>query len=110
MNSSDFALPGSSRSFQKLASCTKFLGCTPVVSKFGVIVKEKTSGIKRRLILDAEESGVTRCAKRNQRIILPHVLDVVYDGLSLGGDGSPVDALMLDASEACWTSRASVTS
>ena len=41
--------------------------------------------------------------KENKRIILPHVLDVVYDALSLGGDGSPVDALVLDVSDAFWT-------
>ena len=31
---------------------------------------------------------------------LRHVLDVVFDALTLGGDGRPVDALVLDVSDA----------
>ena len=61
------------KKFATLDLCTEFLGCAPVVSKFGLVIKEKPSGIKRRLILDAKESGVTRCARRKQRINLPHV-------------------------------------
>ena len=40
---------------------------------------------------------------KTQRIVLPHVLDVVFDALSLGGDGRPVEALVLDVSDAFWT-------
>ena len=83
------------KKFATLDLCTEFLGCTPVVSKFGLVIEQKPSGIKRRrLVLDT---------RKNQRIILPHVLDVVFDALTVGSNGSPVEALVLDVSEAFWT-------
>ena len=88
------------KKFATLVLCTEFLGCTPILSKFGLVIKRKPSGIKRRVVLDAKESGVTQCARKNQRIILPHVLDVVFDALTLGSDGSPIEALVLDVSDA----------
>ena len=91
------------KKFATLDLCTEFRGCTPVVSKFGLVIKEKPSGIERRLILDAKESGVTRCARRNQRIILPEVLDVVFDALTSGCEGQAVEALVLYVSDAFWT-------
>ena len=36
-----------------------------VISKFGQVVKVKDGITKRRTILDAKESGVTACARRN---------------------------------------------
>ena len=71
------------KKFATLDLGTEFLGCTPVVSKFGLVIKQK-------------------CARKNQRIILPHVLDVVFDALTLGGDASPIEALALDVSDAFW--------
>ena len=43
------------KKFATLDLCTEFLGCTPVVSKFGLVIKQKPSGIKRRLVLDASQ-------------------------------------------------------
>jgi hypothetical protein len=58
-----------------LAKCVAELGGdVPVISKFGMIVKEKQGKSKRRLILDAKESGVTQCGRKNERIMLPSVI------------------------------------
>ena len=42
-----------------------------VISKFGQITKEREGKTKRRLTLDAKDSGVTPCARKNQSILLP---------------------------------------
>lgn len=67
-----------------LASCDTFQermkfigGATPVVSKFGISVKTKNEKTKRRLILDSKESRATGLARKNQRIMLPDVIDLV---------------------------------
>jgi len=74
-----------------------------VVSKFGQIVKIKNGKTKRRLILDSKESIVTQCARKNQRIILPRVTDLVFNALHVGAAGGQVEILVLDVSDAFWT-------
>ena len=66
-----------------LEECRQRLdGEDPVVSKFGQVVKEKAGEVKRRLILDSRESGVTPVARKNQTIELPSVNELVFDGLA----------------------------
>ena len=93
--------------FSTLKGCIDNLnGDVPVVSKFGMIVKEKHGVTKRRLILDAKESGVTECGRKNQRIMLPHVINLVYDVLSSHAacqDADLIEWLVLDITDAFWT-------
>ena len=73
-----------------LAACKQHLaGEDPVVSKFGMIEKKLGSVVvKRRLILDANESGITQCGRKNERIMLPSVIDVTQGRAeSAGTDG-----------------------
>lgn len=74
-----------------------------VISKFGQVVKEKDGITKRRTILDAKESGVTACARKNQRIVLPSVNDLVFDALDLLATKADVEALVLDVTDAFWS-------
>ena len=82
-------------------------GETPVVSKFGMVEK-KVQGkvVKRRLILDAKESGVTQCGRKNERIMLPSVVDAIFDALDLHAHHNSHEVLewmVLDVSDAFWT-------
>ena len=90
-----------------LAECRADLGGQhPVVSKFGMITKSKHGKTKRRLILDSKESGVTRCGRKNQRIMLPCIVDVVLDTLSAHAaysDASLIEWMVLDIVDAFWT-------
>ena len=66
------------RGFRKLEDIAEFLGEAPVLSKFGLVVKTKASGI----------SGVV---SKLERILLPRTLDVAQNVLRLQahrpGDG-----------------------
>ena len=76
---------------------------TKVVSRFGQVIKERAGVTKRRLILDARESGVTPCARKNQRIVLPSVNDLVFDALDLLATDQECEAFILDIADAFWT-------
>lgn len=88
-----------------LASCREALGgADPIVSKFGQIIKIRDNGdVKRRLILDSKESGITPCARKNERIILPNVSDLIYDTLDTMARGLPALWMVLDVSDAFWS-------
>ena len=53
------------------------LGKSPVLSKLGVVVKEKESGRKARIIWDLRESGINELCSQSERIILPRVTDAI---------------------------------
>ena len=98
--------------FDSLADCQAFLdGQNPVVSKFGMVVKVKDGRTKRRLILDAKESGVTACARKNQRILLPTCVDLIHSCLRQqalwarhgGAAAAGQRLLVLDVKDAFWT-------
>lgn len=93
-------------------SVTALGGRVPVVSKPGMIVKTRFGKTERRLILDSKESNLTQCAHKNQRIIVPSVIDLITD--INRGRSSPTDVaqdsavndiewLVLDVSDAFWT-------
>jgi hypothetical protein len=92
---------------RNLSECKSILnGDTPVVSKFGMVIKEKGGKVKRRLILDAKESGITNCGRKNERIILPTVVDLVFDSLSAHRESQnwqSIEWLVLDITDAFWT-------
>ena len=79
---------------------TRYLGERPVLSKFGLIVKVRHGKTKKRLILDGKSLGVSSRASKGQRIILPRLLDVVYDALNLLATGKRVTFLVLDFADA----------
>ena len=94
--------------FDELEACTAFLGGPPVVSKFGMVVKDKvlpdgSSKTKRRLILDSKESGVSAGSAHPQRIILPDLTDLVQDlvDMSLSSTDPPHIAIT-DFVDAFW--------
>lgn len=83
-------------------------GQQPVISKFGLVLRERLGIVKRRLILDSKESGITACARKNQRILLPQATDLIFDLLRMRADwadvkGADVEAMVLDVTEAFWT-------
>ncbi len=90
-----------------MAECkTDFGGHHPVVSKFGMVIKSKVGKIKRGLILDSQESGVTRCGRANQRIMLPCIVDLVLDthnAHAVHTDSNLLEWMILDIVDAFWT-------
>ena len=97
------------REFPTLAAVTEFLGETPVLSKFGMVIRTRAGRTKRRLILDSKVSGVSGAASKLERILLPRLLDVAVDVLELlmanpGQPGNDVDTefMVLDFQEAYW--------
>ena len=88
--------------FPSLNAATSFLGRRPVLSRFGLVVKTKKGKTKKRLILDGTSSGVSKKATKGQRIILPKLLDVVYDILNLMATGKDVELFICDFADAFW--------
>lgn len=94
-----------------MESCRAALGGAElIVSKCGMVTKANGDKVKRRLILDSTESGITDVAKKNQRIILPDVCDIVLDALKCMDTKRPrrdtesqVHILIMDATEAFWS-------
>ena len=69
------------RKFNSLQDCTAYLGEEPLLSKLGLIVKERNRRAKKRIILDAKASGVSAVASTVERILLPRILDLVADAI-----------------------------
>ena len=96
--------------FNDYSALCSWLGDEPVLSKFGMIVKNKNGVIKKRIILDGKQSKVTKCATKRERVILPRVLDVVHDALHMMADHSrwaasdwDLEFVVLDFTDAFWT-------
>ncbi len=56
--------------------------------------------------MDSKESGVTRCGLKNQRIMLPCIIDLVHDTLGAHAvhlDFGLLEWLVLDVVDAFWT-------
>jgi len=88
--------------FRSLEELTAFLGESPVLSKFGLVVKIRYDKIKKRLILDSAQSGVSKVASKLERIILPRILDAAIDVLHLLAAGHEVEIMVLDFADAFW--------
>ena len=52
-------------------------GEAPILSKIGLIVKEKDGVVKKRMILDTKQSGLKHCSAKHQRVLLPRLLDAI---------------------------------
>ena len=69
--------------FASIEEAAKYLGESPVLSKIGVIKKERAGKVKSRVVVDTKQSRVTKATKRFERSLLPRSLDVVHDVLDL---------------------------
>ena len=87
--------------FSSLRELRDFLGEEPILSKFGLVVKEKAGVTKKRLILDAKASGISDVASKRERVILPRILDVAQNMHKLQAIRSePVELFILDFADA----------
>ena len=63
---------------------TSYLGGTPpVLSKLGLIIKERAGKRKVRLVIDSKQSQVSKASRKFQRIELPKIIHAVWDMLEL---------------------------
>ena len=67
------------RGFNSFHSVCEFLGSTPVLSKIGVITKIRGNKTKKRIVLDAKQSGVSAASSKLEHVVLPRATDVVWD-------------------------------
>jgi len=82
------------------------LGRTPLLNKLGVIVKEKESGRKCRIIWDLKESRINSLCHQGERVILPKLTDVPLGGVdSEKPSGAPSNTHLASV----WLSGSSVT-
>lgn len=89
--------------FNTLKELKDFLGTEPVLSKFGLVIKERAGVVRKRLILDAKASGISEVASKKERILLPRILDVAHNVLNLQAVGpEDVELFILDFSDAFW--------
>jgi len=97
-----FAENGWLKSFDKFEDVVAFLGERPVLSKFGLVIRIRAGKRKARIILDSKSSGVSDTSAKSERIILPKLLDVVYDILNLLATGQEIELFVIDFSNAFW--------
>ena len=71
------------RQFNSENDLAAYLGESPVLSRFGLVVKVKGGSVKKRSILDSKVSGVSGVASKLERVLLPRLLDVAQDILFL---------------------------
>eukprot|EP00971_Amphidinium_carterae_P113819 2255381-Amphidinium_carterae.1 len=92
------------KAYETANQATMDLGGTPVLSRFGVLCKVKDGVTKRRVILDAKQSGITAHTRPTYRVELPRATDVVNSVLSTAQLVQPenVELLVCDFAEAFW--------
>ena len=97
--------------FDSYEDLSKFVGATEedpaILSKLGLIIKERNGVQKARMILDTKESGVGRLSGKYQRVILPRLFDAIIRLLFLmscmeGEATHAVLAFVLDFTQAFW--------
>ena len=57
------------------------VGCRPTISRVGVLEKISAGKVKRRVIVDSRQSGVSGVTRKPERVALPRLLDVVNNAL-----------------------------
>ena len=71
-----------------------------------MITEIKDGAVKKRMILDTQASSVKEATQRGQRVLLPRLLDVVYQILFLMNlavsASMGLELMVLDFSEAFW--------
>eukprot|EP00971_Amphidinium_carterae_P348913 6490740-Amphidinium_carterae.1 len=83
---------------------TMALGRRPVLSRFGVIERVRENKVKRRVILDAKQSGITAATQTSYHVSLPKATDVVNAILSTAQTESSGDLALFvcDFRDAFW--------
>eukprot|EP00971_Amphidinium_carterae_P050883 1002112-Amphidinium_carterae.1 len=87
-----------------MAEATMALGRRPILSRFGVIERVRENKAKRRVMLDAKQSGITSATLSSHHVSLPKATDVVNAILSTAqSEGSERLALFVcDFRDAFW--------
>ncbi|CAK0821560.1 unnamed protein product, partial [Prorocentrum cordatum] len=107
----EFVSKGYLHECDTLQQLREYLGAEPVISRFAVRVRERHGKIKRRLILDLRQSGVTSCTRQTHRVPLPRGSDAVRDvlthmaaGMAQDGraGGEDIEFSILDFVDAFW--------
>ena len=76
---------------------TEYLGgVQPVLSKLGLIVKERAGKKKTRLVIDSKQSMVSKASRKFQRMELPTIMHAVWDMLDLCAEESMNPAYQLE--------------
>jgi len=88
--------------YTSLEEVERVLGEKPILSKFGLVIKMRNGKLKRRLILDSKSSGVSIYASKRERVILPRLLDIIFDILGLMVNSDEIDLFVLDFADAYW--------
>ena len=86
--------------YNSMTEARRDLGTTPILSKLGVIVKNKESVRKARIIWDLREWKANDLCNQGERIILPRVLDAVSDALDIFRKGGHPSFLAVDVRDA----------
>ena len=76
------------------------------MSKMAAVVKREDGTTKLRLIIDMSRSYVNEHVRLHERIVLPRIVDMVRDSVSLlegSSDGGDVDLMILDWEDAFHT-------
>ena len=94
------------KSFGTHEALERFVGSPAILNRFACIVKERTDGtIKRRIIMDSKQSGVTNATRKQYRAELPRQTDLMHSLMSLLDgcqEAENVTMLVLDAADAYW--------
>lgn len=97
---------GHLRAFDSVDQLTSFLDdALPVLSKIGIITKERLGKVKKRIILDTKASFIKQCSAKHQRVLLPRILDAVLQAIrrySTCTDQQSMEWFVLDFTEAFW--------
>ena len=98
------ARPSRVKEFRNWNQVVKYLGCTPVLSKVGIVKREIAGRVKKRVIVDSKESLLKYATNAPERTVLPRATDVVADALhqlaACDSSDSSVEWLVLDYSDA----------
>jgi hypothetical protein len=92
--------------FSSLDDLTSFLGGeAPILNKIGIISKTRSGITKKRMILDTNASNIKEASATYQRVLLPRLLDAIFQGLILFDKCTPEEDMewfVLDFTEAFW--------
>ena len=84
----------------------RFVKRIPVVAQFLVQTRTKGKKTKKRFLLNLKRSGVSGASRNKERVLLPRLLDVVWDILDLlvarSSTGGDIDALIIDFKDAFY--------
>jgi len=67
--------------FDSYDDLVKELGARPVISRVGIVEKISSGKLKRRVIVDSAQSGVSGNTSKPERVVLPRLLDVINNVL-----------------------------